>query len=39
MDKKTKINLFPKVLKDSKVYIPSEQEVLDEKREVDANEK
>lgn len=36
-DKKT--NLYPKLSKDSRVYIPSEQEVLDEKREVEANQK
>ncbi|QSX06991.1 DUF3787 domain-containing protein [Sedimentibacter sp. zth1] len=36
---KADINLYPHFLKDSKVYIPSEQEVLDEKKEVDANQK
>ena len=32
-------NLYPTVLKDSKVYIPSIQEVEEEKEEVDANQK
>jgi len=32
-------NLYPTVLKDSKVYIPSLLEVEEEKAEVDANQK
>ena len=32
-------NIYPTILKDSKVYIPSIQEVEEEKEEVDANQK
>ena len=43
MDLKNKIpkidNIYPMVLKDSKVYIPSIIEVEEEKAEVDANQK